>query len=619
MTHPDWGDAWSAQVVPEQTPPVEPRWRRRVVLDRRAVLGAVGALVLLGLVGVGWLVADVLAARSALLAARDEVVTLQEQATAGDVESARATVARLQEDAATARTRTRGPVWSLAGVLPWVGDQTGAVQVVADVVDNLAQHGLPPLVDAVALVDPAALAPVDGRVDLDPLRAAAPQVVGADTAVQAAVAQLDALDTSRLVGQLAGPVEELRAQVAEVSTTTATAARAATLLPAMLGSAEPRTYLVLVQNNAEPRATGGIPGTVLVLRAQDGRLDVVDQRRGGDLSGLAEPALPLSDTEDALFSPLVGTDMRDVTFTPDFPRSAALARAIWQQEVGGEVDGVLSVDPGALALVLGATGPVGLDDGSTLSRDNAVAELLNGVYLRLEDPADQDAYFASTAATVFGAVAGGQGDAGAVVDALAQAAREGRLMLWSAHADEQELLAPTVLAGALRGRDGDDSAVIGVYLNDGTQAKMGYYLDLDVTGEVAECRPDGSQVVDLTVTLTSTAPADAATLPDYVVGPDRVVPPGEVATNVLVYGPSGGFVETVRVNSEESGVLAQVHEQLGVVARTFTLAPGQSGTLDLEIVTGKSSTGDVVVRSTPLASGSGPTILPSGCSSESVR
>lgn len=617
MTHPDWGDAWSAQVVPEQTPPVEPRWRRRVVLDRRAVLGAVGALVLLGLVGVGWLVADVLAARSALLAARDEVVTLQEQATAGDVESARATVARLQEDAATARTRTRGPVWSLAGVLPWVGDQTGAVQVVADVVDNLAQHGLPPLVDAVALVDPAALAPVDGRVDLDPLRAAAPQVVGADTAVQAAVAQLDGLDTSRLVGELADPVEELHRQVDAVAATTATAARAATLLPSMLGSAEPRTYLVLVQNNAEPRATGGIPGTVLVLRVEDGRIEVADQRSGGSLTGLAEPALPLTETEVALFSPLVGTDMRDVTFTPDFPRSAALARAIWQQEVGGEVDGVLSVDPGALAHVLEATGPVALDGGGELTRDNAVAELLNGVYLRVADPEAQDAYFASTAATVFGAVASGQGDAGGVVDALAQAAREGRLMVWSAHDDEQALLAPTVLAGALTGSAGDDEAVVGVYLNDGTQAKMGYYLDLDVTGQARECRPDGSQVVDLDVTLTSTAPPDAARLPEYLVG--GLLPAGQVQTNVLVYGPSGGFIESVRVNSTETGVLAQVHDGLGVVGRTFTLAPGQTATLDLEIVTGKSSTGDVVVRSTPLASGSGPTILPSGCSSESVR
>lgn len=619
MTHPDWGDAWSAQSVPEQPAAPEPRWRRavpdRVRRGRRRtrVLLGVGALVAVVLAAAGWLALDAVAARDALLSARAEVVRLQEQAAAGDVEGARATVTRLQDDAATARERTRGPVWSVAAVVPWVGPQTEAVQVVADVVDNLAQHGLPPLVDAVSLVDPAGLAPVDGRVDLTPLAQAAPQIVGADTAVQAAVTQLDGVDTSRLLRQVAEPVQELRGQVADVAATTSTAARAAALLPPMLGADGPRTYLVLVQNNAEPRATGGIPGSVLLLNVDDGRVEVVDQRRGGDLAGLAEPALPLTETETALFGTLLGTDMRDVTFTPDFPRTGELARAIWQQEVGGEVDGVLSVDPGALALVLGATGPVTLTDGSTLSRDNAVAELLNGVYLRLEDPAEQDAFFASTAATVFGAVAGGQGDAAGVVDALAQAAREGRLHVWSAHAEEQDLLAPTVLGGALRGRAGDDSAVLGVYLNDGTQAKMGYYLDLQVTGESTSCRPDGSQLVDVTVSLTSTAPADAADLPEYVVGPDRVVPPGEVRTNVLVYAPAGGRVESVRVNSGEQGVLAQVHDDLGVAARTFTLAPGQNATMDLEILTGKSSEGNLVVRSTPLAGGSGPWSIPSSC------
>ena len=40
----------------------------------------------------------------------------------------------------------------------------------------------------------------------------------------------------------------------------------------MLGEEGERTYLVAFQNNAEVRATGGMPGSMVELTARDGRL-----------------------------------------------------------------------------------------------------------------------------------------------------------------------------------------------------------------------------------------------------------------------------------------------------------------------------------------------------------
>ncbi|WP_421742088.1 DUF4012 domain-containing protein [Cellulomonas sp.] len=616
MTHPGWGDGWNAQPVPEAPQHPEMVRRRRTSAKRarrrRTVLLSVG-IAAVALVGAGvWLALDAVRASDALQAARDDVRILQEQVTAGDAAAADRTLVQLQAHASTAKSSTTGPVWTVASSLPWAGDDVSAVRTIARTVDDLAQHALPSLMEATTLVDPAALAPVDGRVDLGLLTQAAPQIVAADASVQLSAQQLDDIDTAGLLGLVAEPVELLRDQVKDVAVTTATAARAAELVPAMMGADGPRNYVVLVQNNAEQRATGGIPGSVLLLHAEDGAVAVVEQRSGGSLSGLAEPVLPLTDPENLLFGPLLGTDMRDVTFTPDFPRSGALAKAIWEREVGGTVDGVLSVDPGALALVLGATGPVTMPDGSVLTVENAVQVLLNGVYLDMPDPRDQDAYFAGTSAAVFGAVVSGQGDAPAVLDALAEAARQGRLMLWSAAEDEQARLAGTVLSGELRGVDGD-SPVLGVYLNDGTQAKMGYYLDLTVDAEATECRPDGSQLVHAVVTLTSTAPADAAELPAYLVGLDNIVPLGEIRTNVLIYAPEGGGIESVRVKPDPQGLFAQFHDGLAVGGRTFTLKPGESGTLDLDIVTGRKQTGDVHIRSTPTARQKGDAVVTSSC------
>lgn len=125
-----------------------------------------------------------------------------------------------------------------------------------------------------------------------------------------------------------------------------------------------------------------------------------------------------------------------------------------------------------------------------------------------------------------------------MVDALAQSAREGWLMVWSAHKDEQALLSGTVLSGELVGVDGK-APVIGIYLNDGTEAKIGYYLRTDVAATTNQCRPDGSQVVKVKLTLTFKAPTDAAQLPPYL-SSGNVVPKGEVKTDVLLYAPAGG-------------------------------------------------------------------------------
>lgn len=523
----------AAEVV---TRPVGPRPQAaddRRLGRRRPRAAAVGAVLLL-LLGVaawaGWLGLDARQARADLGSAATAVAHLRVQVLTGDRTGARATLVALQADATSAQSRTHGPHWTVAGALPGVGATVSAVQTVSEVVTDLALDALPGLLTATALTDPAGLALVDGRVDLAAFTRTAPGVVAADDVVQHALGRVRAIDADAVLPVVADQLAVLDRELTDVAATTATAARAVRLLPPMLGADGPRDYLLLVQNNAELRATGGIPGAVVLLRVDAGAVQVVGQRSGGSLGNLSAPVVPLTTAEAALFGEDLAADMRDVTFTPDFPRSGQIARAIWHQEVGDEVDGVLSIDPGALAHVLAATGPVdlggrGLPRVHALTAQNVVSTLLNGVYLDVPDPDGQDAFFAAAAAAVFGAVVSGQGDATSTVAALATAAGEGRLMLWSAHPAEQALLAGTVLGGALRGVRGD-SPVVGVYLNDAIPAKMGYYLRSDVTAVPTGCTPDGDRTVTVTVDLTSTAPADAASLPGYVTGTETGFPRG---------------------------------------------------------------------------------------------
>ena len=104
------------------------------------------------------------------------------------------------------------------------------------------------------------------------------------------------------------------------------------------------------------------------------------------------------------------------------------------------------------------------------------------------------------------------------------------------------------------------------------------------------------------MTLTNTAPKNAADLPPYIAS-GNVVPKGQVRMNVLLYAPSGGRVDDVRVSSGAPGVFSQTHNGLAVVGRTVQLEPGQSEVIDYDVLTGTAQADAPVLRVTPVAFG----------------
>lgn len=590
------------------------RRRRRKSRRNRTVLTLVILAVLLAVLALVVVFAvQARAAYSELRAAVPIVSELREQALSGQVDAAAASTAELQEHTGAARDAVSGPHWSLAAKLPWVGPNITAVRTTTEVVDDLAVGALSELVAATDVVNPARLAPQDGRIDLAPFAEVAPRVVAADGVVQDARERLRGIDTVGVVDLVVDQLDSLGAQVDDVASLTATASRAVQLIPPMFGADEPREYLLLVQNNAEPRSTGGLTGAFILLRADGGAVELVEQRSAVAIGSFPEPAVELSDTEVSLFGTQLGRYPGNVTATPDFPRSAQLIREMWKQRVGGEVDGVFSVDPVVLGSLLEATGPVAVPEeflaqagpfaavlgGSQLTAENAAELMLNGVYRYIEDTAAQDVFFEVAAGAVFRAVMDGQAEPAATVSALADAADEGRLYAWSAHENEQALLAGTVLSGDLRGDDGHGRPVVGVYVNDLSAAKVGYYQRMDVQVEAQQCYPDGNQDLTVTVTLTSEVPEDAQSLPASLVGSGRVVPQGDMRSNLLVYAPTGGRITEVRDPAGDVQVLPQIHEGQVVVGRRVQLSPGQSVTTELDITSGPGYGQDTLLRMTP--------------------
>ncbi|GAB4086462.1 DUF4012 domain-containing protein [Myceligenerans cantabricum] len=583
-------------------PPVEPVrfWspaRRRAL--RAALWAAAGVVLVLTLV-VAWVAVDALRARAALTDAADGVATLREDALAGRTDRLDRQVAALQKDAEQARGATRGPHWSVARELPVAGPTVEAISTMSEVVDELARGALPDLARSVELTDPATFAPQEGRIDLRPLRAVAPDVVRADESVGLAAERVERLDGAMLP-QVGDAVDELGGQLDALRSTTATAARAADVLPPLLGGDGPRDYLVLVQNPAEPRALGGIPGTVLVLHADGGTVTLEDQMPGGMLGPYEKPVLPLTADELGVLGSRgeVGRWMQNVTMTPDFPRAAALAGEMWLRETDQQVDGVLTVDPVALAALLRDTGPVDVAPGVQVAPPKLADYLLNDVYFEYDDPRAQDEIFAAVAEQAFDRLAAGQdvGDGG-MVDALAEAARQGRLLVWSSDEAVNRRLAGTVLDGSLTGVRGD-SPVVGVFTQGVNMAKIAYYLDTEVDVTVADERQDGSRELEVTVTYTSIVPeGGVAEMPEHVLGRDEEKP-GEIRVRSLLYAPAGGWIAGAFSGDEEIGLTPKKQGEFSVASRNIDLSPGATSSVSYVMITGKHQSGDVILRVTP--------------------
>jgi hypothetical protein len=269
--------------------------------------------------------------------------------------------------------------------------------------------------------------------------------------------------------------------------------------------------------------------------------------------------------------------------TPDFPRSAALLAARWKLSVGDDVDGVVATDPVAVAGLLKVLGPVTVPDGAQgtrLTADTLLPTVLRDSYLRFPDALDGDRFFTSVAATIFGELTTTSADTLRLAEAAAEQGRDGRIRIWSAHADEQARLAATPLGAAFLSGGYGDAA--GVFLNDATMGKVDYYLRSTVTVEDLRCTgPDPTATVRLD--LAYDPPADIGAAPTYVLGHAAGVTPGWAATTLSAYAPVGAPLESLGLDDGfVSGTTAETDgRRVQVVAAM--LAPGQRQTYRFDV------------------------------------
>ena len=577
--------------------------RRRQRRIQKAVIASVSVLLTVLVLATVWVTVRGLMAREQLLGAYPTAVSIRASILSGDLDKIEDEVGSLQARSAEAASLTSDPVWRVMEFLPLFGDNLRVIRQAAAVADEVASTALPPLTELANEVTLADLVPVDGRFNLTAFAVAAPALAQARDAVTVAAEHAAEINTSTSLPPVADAVDQLVDIVTETRSTVDGLDAAVTLLPQMLGQSGPKRYLLMSLNSAELRSSGGIPGALAVITADNGVLSIGENISASSLGEFVPPAVPQTESELALFQGLSGAFMQDVNLTPQFARAAETARAMWGLRQGTPVDGVIAVDPVALGYILAATGPIDIGNGIMIDSTNVVKVLLSDVYQLYPDPAAQDALFAQVTQRVFTAVTAGTTDSATLLGALMQATEEHRIHLWSAEASQQDIIGSSSLGGALP-ESTDDISAFGIYLNDRTESKMDYYLD--ATGDVggAICRADLKPTYRVGVTLSSSAPADAATaLPHYVTGTglSSGVERGLVATNVFVYAPEGFLAFSVTIDGVEQGFTSAVHDDQSVVGIDVLLDPGQSARLEVLFLGERGDPTVVSAQATPMA------------------
>ncbi|MFM8266418.1 MAG: DUF4012 domain-containing protein, partial [Ilumatobacteraceae bacterium] len=404
------------------------------------------------------------------------------------------------------------------------------------------------------IADYDALSPSGGRIDLDAVRALQAPL----RALEAALGRLDrgltAADSDWLFPSIGDRLARLRRDVSRQYTAAGNATAAVEQAPAMLGADGPRRYFIAFTTPAEARGSGGFMGNFAELTADAGRLSLSDFGRTLELNaaGGRRTLTPPDDTYLANYGSFIYADQRtltigpqawsNITTSPHFPSVARTIDELYPTSGGGPIDGVFMLDVLTVSRLMELTGPVDLDDGTTIAADGAVRYLLAEQY-RTTDTAERvDALETIARTTVERLLDLDLPGPARLGELLGPMARQGRLAAWAERSDEQDVFRRLGTAGELPtvvnigegsfapGSFGDG---LSVTLTNATGNKLDHYLDGAVDYEVDIDRDNG--IVDGTITLTLTSTAPTTGWPDGVIGNDLGLPPGTNRTYVTIY------------------------------------------------------------------------------------
>lgn len=492
-------------------------------MARRALVLTLRAAGLLALIALIWTAVALVSVRDELQRAQDALEAARDASGTSD---AGVPLAEAERELGTVTGRLGQPGPALVARTPLVGRTVEAVRRTSSAALAVAGSARRVL----AVVEGGTPLLVEGRVDTDRLLAVQREVDQASTTISSPVARLRDQPLWLVPGLVADPVRRAQRELTGLPQDLAAAAAGLRGVRAVFGAENEQRLLVLLENNAELRGTGGLVTVFAQAAVRDGRLEVGAFQEVEDVADPTEQARRVPAPAD--YRALYGRYKADTTLwkntnmAADVPTSSRVLAEVAAATTGVRPDAILWLDVPAIAAVLRATGPATLPDGSELRAEDVVPRLLSTAYAEFPDTGEgqnrRRALLRSAADAVIGQVLGSRTDPDPrpLAEELAAMARGRHLALWSADEATQADLVAGGVAGEVDAGAGDLSSFTVHNLGGGDTDgnKLDYYARRQTTMTVT-VDAEGA-LVEQEVAVRNTAPPRG--LPVYVAG--RVTP-----------------------------------------------------------------------------------------------
>jgi hypothetical protein len=467
-----------------------------------------------------------------------------------------------------------------ARLLPAIGPNLDAVESLADESANVAAVAS----EAAETADIDTLRFLNGRIDTEAIAGMEEPLEDSLAAVQSLDATLDDVALSPwLVAPIADRLDSLGGQVGEALPDGEAALSAIRNAPNILGTDQPRRYLVLFTTPVEARGRSGFPGNYAELVVDNGALSMPVFGRITDLEQAGVPGDQRQITEPpeyvarySRFDP--AWTWRNITMSPDFPSVATAARDLYPQSGGQPIDGVMAVDPEGLAALLRWTGPVDVPGlPNPLDTDNAADFLLFDQYIEFPDRADRVDVLETVARTTFERLTTvNLPSPRAVAEELDPIVDGGHIQFTTFDVDTFLWLDTFGLAGRLGDAAGDALAVT---TSNAGGSKIDLFLERRVRYD-ATWDPATGQVVG-TITLAMTNGSPASGLPEYVIGNTVGLPLGTNRSFLSVYSTLD--LAAARVNGQPAAFSSERELGRNVWSTFVDIPPGATTLVELDV------------------------------------
>lgn len=515
-----------------------------------------------------------------------------------------ASVSQAQQHTARARQVSHNPLWTVASVMPVVGNDITTVRGMAEVMDNLTHNTLPGFTRIAKTINETQLSNTNGQLDLQTIADMQDDFSSINNQLQKQRTTYDNLPTPK-IAIVATAYRQGHDKLDTIAKTVDGMNSAMQMVPELLGQNGARTYLLAIQTPSEQRSGGGLVGSLGTFHTDHGAVTVGDLHPDGTLlnGGNAN-----ADEMKVFNGPLpFSFDLRDTFAVPDIARNAQMLNDTWQRSpYACDIDGLLAIDPVFIQGMVGISGDVQLMDGTVLNGNNTAQYLLNTIYKAV--PAEQqDSYFDYVAQTVLNNAFNNMSVEKLLRmgQTIGDMTKERHLYAYTFHEDEADHFQG---AGTAKSAPGSKTQPqVGIYLNEQNSSKLGWYIDRKATVTATGRAKDGARSYHVQYTMTNTlTDAEMATCNWYILGGFQngvngklVGEAGVSVQRMLFYAPAGGTIGNITSTGDVRDQRKTTMDGQAITTNVAYLAPGKSVTFEFDVTISPEAQSNLVIDQSP--------------------